>query len=129
MSTEQPYTPSLDAVEIAEKIRDAVYDPWNNTPEQIAEFIVEEILPAVRAEEREKVAQVVERYWPKFTGVNLPDIIRAQRKEQGVKPETRDAGTCECGEPVEKVKGFDGIWRWAHERRGIVRDHVARPVG
>jgi hypothetical protein len=44
-------------------------------------------------------------------------------------PPARDAGTCECGEPVEQVLGNDGIWRWAHTARGIVRDHVAKPVG
>lgn len=41
----------------------------------------------------------------------------------------RATSDADSGEPVEQVLGNDGIWRWAHTARGIVRDHVAKPVG
>lgn len=55
--------------------------------------------------------------------------LRLLSEDATTRPNTRDTGTCECGEPVEEVEGLDRVWRWAHEVRGVVRNHVATPVG
>lgn len=72
----EPYTPSLDEIVMGKT------HLGDNFWRELSEDEVRRGIEAVRQEEREKAAQVVERYWPKFTGVNLPNIVRAQRKEQ-----------------------------------------------
>lgn len=62
---------------------------------------------------------------PRITYATVARLLEAAYRAS----ETRDAGTCECGEAVEQVLGDDGIWRWAHVARGVIRDHVAKPVG